>query len=104
MSEVNVELNGERFLFGDMEKRAFAEASGDVRVKMMMLRIDELKRKLARNHEYLVGLEAEVGALKGALTRVRRCVAHRYGVDLRLFAFWANSTIEQIASWTKGFD
>jgi hypothetical protein len=57
-------LNGVSFKFGLMEMREFAKQSDDVRVKIMMLKIDQLRSKLARWNDALLGLEAEIAGLK----------------------------------------
>jgi septal ring factor EnvC (AmiA/AmiB activator) len=50
--------------FGYKEMREFAESSDDPRVKSMMNRIEELKSKLARQHNLLQELEQYLADFK----------------------------------------
>ena len=58
------EVNGQTFKFGYKEMCEFAEQSSDVRVKIMMMRIHELRSKCARWSEEVLKLESQITQLK----------------------------------------
>jgi hypothetical protein len=53
-------INGETMKFGYKEMREFSESSGDVRVKIMMMRIEEHLRKLASSNDTINKLQNEI--------------------------------------------
>ena len=53
-------INGETMKFGYKEMREFSESSGDVRVKIMMMRIEEHLRKLALYNDTVNKLQNEI--------------------------------------------
>ena len=53
-------INGETMKFGYKEMREFSESSGDVRVKIMMMRIEEHLRKLASSNDTVNKLQNEI--------------------------------------------